>query len=43
VTAGADAARAAAQNVLSTAQLLDSESKQLRNQINTFLSQIRAA
>jgi methyl-accepting chemotaxis protein len=42
-TAGAEAAGDAAQNVMMAAQALDSETSALRNQIHTFLDQIRAA
>jgi len=43
VTAGAEAAGVAAQNVMMAAQALDSETSSLRNEIHTFLNQIRAA
>jgi methyl-accepting chemotaxis protein len=43
VTTGANATGAAAESVMTAAGVLDSEAKNLRDQINTFLNQIRAA
>jgi methyl-accepting chemotaxis protein len=43
VSEGAEASGAAAQSVMTAAQVLDSESSALRDQVGTFLERIRAA